>query len=369
MLDSLTPLYQPPTSENERKRIVSIITDKTKPRAYKHCMVDPSCNRKIVKGHLVPRSWLKKISTKDEVIPFASFPVYHHNRQVQDMEGDAVELFRQNVKPVHRNNVFVRYFTCQHHESYFGHIDDPDCDVYDSRNKNWMAYKAIIAQKWNVDLFVRAWSAVREEQPMNQAFQALVQHFRQCAIGLDQYERQIKKCLEPSQCSKCKGGQCKVVKHVVRHIPGNPVVAVSEFSQGVRTKIDPVRGEFTYIANPGWTVFPDKTGHYVIFHYFAEDEKIEVMQIVSQNMQRLHGRKLQALISGLILYGCENIAVNPATWDRTRYKRQRAIVSRFVENNPSIVGSKERIVEMDRRRYLDPLMVPNPQQINLFSLN
>lgn len=368
MLDLLTPLYQPPTSENERKRIANIITDKTKPRAYKNCMVDPSCNRKIVKGHLVPQSWLKKISTKDEVIPFASFPIYEDYRQVQDVKGDAVKLFHQDLKPAHINNVFVRYFTCQYHEGYFQHIDDLNCDVNDIRNKNWLVYKAIIAQKWNLRLFIRAWKAVLEEQPSNEMFQHMLEHYRQCAIGVGEYEQQTKKCLEPNQCSQCKSGKCETVKHIVRHIPGNPTLAVSQFSQGIKTNINPIRQEVTYLANGGWTVLPDEKGHYVILHYFAEDEDFEIIQRVSRNMERLQGEKLQSSISAQLLDDCENIAISPAVWDRIGKNRQRAMVSRFVENGLDIgIGSRERMIKLEGQRKLDPLVVPNPRQINLFS--
>ena len=91
------------------------------------------------------------------------------------------------------------------------------------------------------------------------------------------------------------------------------------------------------------------------------------MEPTVEQMSRLQGRNLQAMVSCLIVDSLENIAISPAAWSKFG-KRRQAIADRFHSEMPDIgFGSAELIAKWERDR-LDPHPTPpNRHQLNLFS--
>ena len=354
-------LHAPDLPRNERRRITQTAVDLTKRRAFKECLGPGKCKGSIEGGHLIPRSWLRKIGNQTgEVRIFTALPI---NPFKASFENSLSAL-----KLEHVNNVFVGSFTCRNHEEMYEPTEDPDANLSDYRTLNLLAHKPITAALWQQKLLLQQAEAMLAEVPEDEASQFEVELQRQRVIGLQYYKQQAESCLRPKDCAKCKGDRCKVIGHKVFHIPGEPAIAVSDCSDGIRTRINPRFRSVEYIMNWGVTVLPFNEGHTVIFHHFIEEERISVP--VGQLLSRLQGKKLQGEISYWILKSFEHIAINPARWEQFGENRRRAILEVFFNEIPDLgFGSMERIKKWERDRFKPPMPAPNPHQINLFNPN
>ena len=293
-------LYDPKLPQNERNRISQITVDLTKRKAYRSCLAIGQCKGGIVGGHVVPRSWLRNIcDAKGEVRVFSKLPVNpFKSNSAEALCGPTLEHF---------NNAFVGSFTCEKHESMFSSIDDPEPELSDSRNLNLMVYKPIIATLWLQKLLLKSAQAALSEVPESELFRSMTRLQKQRVIGLEYYKQETERCLDSQLCRKCKGGKCRVIGHKVFHISGEPAIAASDCSDGIRTRFNPRFGLAHYIMNWGITVLPFNKGHDVILHHFVEEEHI--IEPMSQRLSGLQGKKLQREISYQMLKRFENIAI------------------------------------------------------------
>lgn len=352
-------LHRPSIPENERKRILQILTEYTKPDAHQVCLVKGPHKGAIVKGHLTPESWLRRIASDNHVYAFAKLPISAPYGNPND-GFDLPQLMGVRV-------AFTARFTCREHEKLFNPIDSVSANLRDQRNLNLMAYKAILAGLWQKQLLHQAWTAVLSEVPEDEAFRLDLRNSRQQMIGLEHYCREMEQCLNPQNCGRCKGQDCKVVGHEVRHISGSPSVAVSQFSDGTRMRVDRVRRTRQPVANWGITVMPAERGHSVILHYFRQEYDIMCDNI--ESIRSLSGHRLQEYLSPLILDHCENIAIGRKTWNAFGAKKRKAITERYVSEAPETpYGPPERVAEMEYRRLNPDQPIPNPKQINLFNV-
>ncbi len=354
-------LYQPNLSENERKRISQIGIDQTKRKAFRSCQAIGQCERPIVGGHVIPRSWLKKICDDNgKVCVFSRLPLNPFRWSSEEETNIAIME--------HINNAFVGSFTCQKHEALFSSVDNPEPDLSDYRNLNLMVYKPIIASLWQEKLILQSVQAELAEVPESELFQSMLRLQRHRVMGLTHYKRETEQCLHPETCRRCKGGKCKVLGHKVFHIPGEPVVACSSFSDGIRTIINPVSRVVQKIVNWGMTILPITDGHKVIVHHFIEEENI--IEPMGRLLSRLQGDKLHREIPHQMLKYFENIAISPMRWDQIGGKRRRAIMDFFIDEMPNVgIGSVDRLDKWERDKFVPDRPIPNPNQINLFNPN
>ena len=349
--------------EEETRRLQRLFFDKTKPRAFRQCLVFDCHDTKTVDGHVVPRSWMKEISGEGHVMSFIS----RRLRQYPD-SGDVEAEYLAEVRREPVSTATVRHFTCANHEKFFFDIDKAQPDTSQARILNLMAYRAVLAQLWT-ELTVRgAHAEVLNQNPTDELAAFLFHHRQQTANGLNYYKRELERCLDPARCRRCHGGNCKTIAHVVRHIRGDPVLASSQFSSGLRTEIIDVGLEHP-MANWGLTIVPSNNGHTVVLHYFLEDTGIStLMDQAIRNYRALHGRALEQFISMDIIDYTEGFVLSPSAWERFGPKRRDAIVRRFSSEIPFVgVGTDHQI-----QKYSAELTTgtrpapPNPKQLNLF---
>ena len=202
--------------------------------------------------------------------------------------------------------------------------------------------------------------------PGDEPFELDVRDSKQRIIGLEHHKREIGQCLNPTNCKHCNGQDCRVVGHEVRHISGEPAIAVSQFSDGIRMRLDAYNSTLQPIANWGITVLPTDRGHSAVLHYFRQEH--DIMNGTTENVRALNGRRLQEYLSSLILDNCENIAISPTIWDAFGAKKQQAIRERFIPELSALsYGPPERLAELEYRRLTRDRAIPNPRQINLFN--
>lgn len=359
------PLYRPELPENPKRHLLQVITNKTKLKSFGKCMFGESHAARVVGGHVIPRNWLTQISVNDEVRVFTLLPV-------SDFWTRQPETFSDIEPPTrneHINHATVRRFTCQPHEDALSPTDSIYPDTSDFGTLNLCTYRPLIAQLWLETLLEQCFREALTVVPDDEPFLLQARMHRQNILGLQQYKKLIELCLDPVTCNRCKGDKCKVTGHVVRHIPGKPTLAVSQFSSGSRTHVNLHFGTIKYIANWGLTIIPTPKGHTAILHYFQEDVPTSLqMQKTINEFRTLNGRALEQMISALVLDTCENIAISPAAWDSFGPRRQRALLNRFsTEQGDMGFGSQEQVEKWNREHFQEIKGPPgNPRQLNLF---
>ena len=352
-------LHTPDLPENERKRIVQKVVDLTKRKAYQECLGLGECEGAIEGGHLIPKAWLKRICDNEgNVKVFAELPI-------NTFRAD----HKMSNRPVlnHINNAFVGSFTCRRHEEMFGPIDDPDLDLTNQKNLNLILYKSIMANLWQQKLLLQMAQACLAEVPQDEQFKSQVGLQQQRITGLNYYKQKVEGCLNPQSCHRCKDGRCRAIEHKNFHIPGEPALTVSDFSDGIRirTRANTQINSVEPIMNWGMTVLPLSKGHKVILHHFIDEERI--IEPLGQMLSRLQGKKLQGQISYWILKSFENLAINPGRWEQFG-KRRLAMLEVFLNEMPDVgFGSMEQIQKWEEERFKQDSYAPNYNELNLFN--
>ena len=359
------PLRRPKLQENQNKHLLQVITNMTKLNSFRKCMFGEGHTDRAVRGHIIPKNWLKQISVNDEVRVFSTLPV----GILPELPDDYESALARPLKLEHINRATARPFACETHEKEFFTVDSLRPDTSKPQVLNTLCYRPLIAQMWLETLLGEAFRAVLKITPDDEPFRLQARMHHQNIIGLQQYKRLIAPCLDSDTCPRCRGHECKIIGHVVRQFSGEPTLAVSQFSSGSRTHVNFHFGTVKYIANWGLTIIPTPDGQTAILHYFLEDlpHSLEMQETI-RDFKALSGRSLEQMISALVLGSCENIAVSPSAWDAFGPKRRSAMLYRFHTEMQDIgFGSSEQVEKWNKEHFLltePPLQ--NPRQLNMF---
>ena len=249
-------------------------------------------------------------------------------------------------------------FLCDTHDVLFNAVDNlTGTKDYSLRNLNWAVYRSVLAQEWRVES--RKWALTesgiiaspRHIDSRNRIYSKLNDALK----GLDYYERNLRQCLEPQNCGKCEGIQCGFVTHTFLHLKGQPKLAASTFSLGLRAH-----------ENWGLTVVPlaDHTGHDVIWHHFGEHQKVMEERVSRQ--RQAQGKRREEMVSQCILRSADALVVSPEWWCGIGDKRRDAIVEMISAETGIAIGTPEWVSSRVNRANTPILDLPNPRQLNLF---
>ena len=257
-------------------------------------------------------------------------------------------------------------FLCKDHDVLFNAVDDlTDTRDYSLRNLNWTVYRAVLAQEWRVASHQWALAesgaiapSLHHDSRTNKLRIGVWSTLKDSLRGLGYYKRNLQTCLEPQNCTKCDGVQCRFVSHTPIHLKGEPKLAACTFSLGLRDH-----------ENWGLTVIPlaDRTGHDVIWHHFGEHRKVWEERISLQ--KQAQGRKCQELVSQCILRFADALVVSPEWWGSIGDKRRSAIVEMVSAETGIAIGTPEHVSWCLNRANTPILDLPNPRQLNLFRDN
>ena len=355
----MTPLSRPLFTDNQQKQHMQILTEQTKRNAYKECLMEGDHQGQLIKGHLIPRSWLGKISAENQVVMFAQPPV----NLFWSSSNKATETIRMGI-----GDAATGFFTCEGHEKSFFSIDATAPDLANVVNLNLMVYKATIAQLWAQTLMKKAYETLASKTTNDEVVRQIANYYTENERGLKIYAQNFGQHLSTDSCDKCNEQVCETIKHKRWVIPGEPALAVSQFTSGFQAKIDYHAKTVQKMVNWGLTVLPTNKGHVAILHYL-KDEEHDLKGLFS-NLFHAQGKKLAAELSVIILDNCENVAINPDYWDRLGSRRQQAITERFWTRMPEFGFETIQETEKGERSQAFPSKhVPNLQQLNLFRVS
>ena len=332
--------------------------------AYNCGCLWPDCKGTAIKAHVVPRNWMKTITTDGKVQEFYRPSQNYLSRDVQFADTP------RGSRPIRFDPILrdagntQRYpFQCHDHDVLFNDVDNlTESRHYILRNLNWAVYRSVLAQEWRVRSlkWALAESGVIDPKPQSVS---RTNHLRtniwftlnEGLRVLDHYKLKFQSCLEPQNCANCDGQRCYFVTHTILPLKGKPKLSACTFSLGLRGH-----------ENLGLTVIPlaDRTGHDVIWHHFGEHQKAIEKRIACQ--KHAQGRKRQELVSQCILQFADALVVNPEWWQAIGEKRRQAIVEFVSAETGVAIGTHEEVSFRLNRAEVPIVNLRNPRQLNLF---
>ena len=352
---------------NDQKPKLDRLAKLTAPSAYVRGCLWPNCNGNAIRAHALASFWMRAIETDGKVVEFYPSSWNYLSRDVRYADTPRGRRPIQLDPKLRDTEAAQRYhFLCHNHDVRFNDVDNlTETQDYSLRNLNWAVYRSVLAQEWRVES--RKWglaesgaigSTLHYDSRTDDLRTGIWSTLNDSLRGLDYYKRNLQNCLDPKNCAKCNGIQCRFVTHTILHLKGKPKLASCTFSLGLRG-----------LENCGLTVIPlaDRTGHDVIWHHFDEHRKVMKERISLQ--KQAQGRKRQELVSQCILRFADALVASPEWWDSIGNKRRSAIVEMVSAETGIAIGTPEQVSWWLNRANTPILDLPNPRQLNLFRDN
>ena len=352
------------TISNETIRIQQKFADYLKPENYQKCLVRGCQSTDYARGHLIPRSVLKRLAYNGHVLLFAA---------------EDHSLYRK-LGAIPRSNVPISvgykkgttgYFTCKEHEKLFWEIERKGPDFNNERHLILLAYKAALHTTWNLSLLKNAHGCMFKEIPNYAMHHYLAVGYGETLATMLEYKNAIENCLQPESCKVCKNSGCRLIKHRVKFVKSKPAIAVSQWLCSPKERfIKETDNDYLIspIANRGMTVQPVEGGHMVASHYLSEES--ELVREFTKSIFSASGNPLKRNLSAYLLKHYQYIAISPSAWKQFTPKKQSAIKQYWLDTFPTpdvgLMGVTDYKThqEHERRMKLPP---PNPNEINLLA--
>ena len=278
--------------EKEKRRILQRMTDLTKIRSYKECLVPGDHEGKVVEGHVIQKAIQRRLTNTSDIVSIIKRPMIMpegHNFFV----------------PTPLSHTVTGYFTCEKHEAEFNPIEQQVPDFEDPWHNALFAYKGVLFQRWVNKVMKRMWETMAAEDPRSGLPRYFSDFHGQMERDITYYQERIEAAIELGKAGQLAGDSSDPLLHAVFLLPTErPIIAASEWERGNRQN-----GRI----NPGLTVYPRDDVHAVIIHYVAEERN--QMRKYLWSLEQSTGLVLQRRISRYILKDYENVIISPLVWD------------------------------------------------------
>lgn len=312
--------------ENEQKRIINILIDRTKRTSLKECQVPGGCEGKIVEGHDIQDAVMRRLTKGSDVMAFANRPL------------NATNMKNPSKAPI--SHAMTGFFTCKKHEQLFFAIEQSAPDFNNGRHLLLFAYKAIIKQMWDTKNLRNAFEKQAEADPKSDFPDYMIWRHMQMEAGIKYCKDIAEEMLGIAEQPPIYDREPETIKHFVITVPTvRPAVAASCWTNGLRFKMHPPdRLDRTFIEKIGqWgcTVYPTAKEHIVIFHYPSADERI-VRRGTWQLRQAPDTVTLQRRLTRDLLGSMEGIVLSPEVWKSFTEGKKAAITDYFRSTLPDM---------------------------------
>ena len=281
--------------KSEQRRIVQILTEKTKRTALKQCMVPGLHKGKIVEAHDIQRAVMRKLASHSNVMAFAQMPMVEH------ME------FPDEVPISH---AMTGYFTCEEHEKLFSPVEKQIPDFENDHHLLLLAYKALIRAMWEMKVQRAMFEAHEQADPKSDFPNYMARLCRGKESGIGYYKHLVEVMLGIADHPSPYDDEPDVIKHFIIRVPSKcPSIAASCWSDGLRWwwELVPNGAVIEKIGQWGCTVYPMEEEHVVVYHYPSADESIilkgtwQVRQAIGTVLQRRFSRDLLGRMEGIVM--------------------------------------------------------------------
>lgn len=290
------------------------------------CYYCDACGNKPIGAHVLSQAWLNSLKGKQGEDKGKVYWFAHGKglpRSIYDglrAGVDTFELFRR-WREAYPDAVTVRPataagFCCCDHDQVFREIDSLDSldlQCPSARHRHLMFLRPLLRQLYRQTAF----ALCRQRHPemaagLETAYSLMDAHN---VSSLREARQRVQEALGAKGGSWC-------VKHMVRHLPGEPRLAAALVSRW------PGKGEGVAQADQlctgpwGCTVIPYDCGHLVVFHYCTllpkgTRARRDLQQKKAYLRAKMIGggdRLLARWVSELLLMQCEDLCLAPAAW-------------------------------------------------------
>ncbi len=307
--------------DNEQRRIMQILTQKTKRTAIRKCLAPGGCKRKAVEGHTVPRSVLRSMTQGTTVMTFAKQPV-------------VVEPYSPPTEqPI--SHTLTGYFACEKHENLFAPIEKEIPDFNNPVHLSLLAYKPLLKAMLDKQVLRVAFEAQAQEDTKSDFPAYMVHLCTMMEYGIGYYKHRAEQALGIATPHPEYDAEPDELLHRVIRVPSKRrAVAVSGWSNGLRSSVTPSPdgGTIELISQAGCTVYPLENEHVVVYHYTAGDEA--GIRKSNWHLYNATGETLQRRISQDILRHCEEIVIPVEAWSDFSEEKKQAICDYFMATAP-----------------------------------
>lgn len=302
--------------ENEQRRILQVIVDKTKRIALQECLVPGKHGGEIVEGHNIQDAVMRKLTQSADVMSFAVYPVYPGRKYPE-------------ITPI--SHATTGYFTCYEHEKMFADVESQVPDFNNRKHCLLLAYKALLKVTWENTTLRIAWEAMEAEDSQSDMPNFMVRQLREMEDGVRYYKHIAEIMLRISEHPSPYDSPPDTLDHLVIKVPSNlPTVAASCWSNGLGWKVIPTPYGSPIIQRiPQWgcTVYPFEKQHIIVYHYPLLDKRPFLKH--TRSLQRIEGTILQRKVSQDLLKHFEEIVISPEIWESFGDGKRKAIEEFF----------------------------------------
>ena len=296
-----------------REQVRSLFLDETAPGKLRECQVSDGCSNPAVKGHLIPRSYMKRLTgISSEMCVFSTY---------RFGAGRPPKSFPMSADIGMATTAF---FTCQEHEALFQAVDEIRNITRkpDQKTMNAMCYRNLIHQRWQEKLWARASENVDAKLRMPKQ-REIARIMRADAERLLQLQQNLEQCLLDSDPHTCSYDKCRTIEHMVWVADGPPVLAAAQFRIGANYDRDGLWG---------MTLIPMENGSAFCLHFpkYLGTKPLEMAFEGTTNVKRMHGRT----ITRAILSCCMNVVFSKESWESLTEEERSAVVRSM--NIPSV---------------------------------
>ena len=299
--------------EKEKRRILQRMTDITKIRSYKECLVSGTHEGKIVEGHVIQKAVQRRLTNTSDVISIVKRPMIF---------PEAPNFF----VPTPLSHAVTGYFTCEKHEADFNPIEQRAPDFDNPWHNALFAYKGVLFQCWVNKAMKRMWETMADEDPQSALPRYFSDFHDRMEHDITHYKERIEAAIVLGKAGQLTGDSSDPLLHAVFYVPTEQaIIAASEWERGNRQN-----GRI----NPGITVYPRDDTHVVVIHYIAEEEN-QIRKYLWP-LERSTEIVLQRRISRYILKDYENVIISPAVWESWSPEKQATLKDYFTQTMPDV---------------------------------
>ena len=288
-----------------RETVRSAFLRETNPAKLKECQVADGCSKQAVQGHLIPRSYMKRLpGNSSEMCVFTRY---------RFGAGRPPTSFPMAAD---RGVATTAFFTCHEHEALFYDADKINHITVKPKQKtlNAMCYRNLIHQRWQEKLWAQASEIVDRRLGMPKQ-RAIARLMRADASRLLPLQRALESCLLNPDCKDCAHDECRTMEHMVWAAEGPPVIAAAQFRVGANNDRDGLWG---------MTLIPAENCNALCLHFPKKlgTKPLDMAFDGTANVKKMHGRT----ITRAILSCCTNVVFSKESWEGLTNEERSAVV-------------------------------------------
>lgn len=291
--------------DNQRRTtLTQALMDATRRDQYKQCLVKNGCPGPAVKGHSVPRAYLRRLPGHGGQMMVFNRPRF----------GD---LPRETPMREGISEASTGYFTCQEHEELFGPADGiiDLREMPDLRTLNLVCYRSLLHSRWWWELWAQ--SAERVDAEHNTPIQRGIGPVcRKRSSELLPAQTRLERCVLNPEHEQCLSGQCGSFEHIVFVSEGTPVVAAAAF--GIQEYYP------TQFGTWGMTLIPGTDSNAMILH-FPPEVGTRAMEVAFPSLSTGKAELTGRAVSAALLKFCFDVIFSEESWSSLNDYEQETV--------------------------------------------